>query len=378
MSEVISERHSSRHHSSKRKRSRESSPGTSRERKSRHSERSSRKRKRSRESSSGRPRKRARDEDRFEERRKKNKLEEINDFVEKEIIALLEAFKAVKKGLSSSGLLEMAQKDIDFEKIEKNRYLVNRSTKLVELSGNQQTNNDDRPKTLLVDEHGREVDEAGRIIQTVPLVPNTLKVNIKLQNKARMKREKELKRNSVTFDNENPYFDPKVMKFTKRQPRPSFNWVMPGTMKNKMDTTSSQIEDKMETDIVDSEIVEKDDNMENIEKKENNENKENKDEENRKKEFIEQLKIDDDTEFNMDLLKFEKLMLLPDIPPVEWWDADYLLGKKIEGAEDLKDYGKEEENIPINESNISSLIEKPVPIPPPNEKKISLNHKFYG
>jgi len=80
------------------------------------------------------------------------------------------------------------------------------------------------------------------------------------------------------------------------------------------------------------------------------------------------LKIDDDTEFNMDLLKFEKLMLLPDIPPVEWWDADYLLGKKIEGAEDLKDYGKEEENIPINESNISSLIEKPVPIPPPNEK----------
>jgi len=47
-----------------------------------------------------------------------------------------------------------------------------------------------------------------------------------------------------------------------------------------------------------------------------------------KKEFIEQLKIDDDTEFNMDLLKFEKLMLLPDIPPVEWWDADYLLGKK--------------------------------------------------
>jgi len=283
MSEVISERHSSRHHSSKRKRSRESSPGTSRERKSRHSERSSRKRKRSRESSSGRPRKRARDEDRFEERRKKNKLEEINDFVEKEIIALLEAFKAVKKGLSSSGLLEMAQKDIDFEKIEKNRYLVNRSTKLVELSGNQQTNNDDRPKTLLVDEHGREVDEAGRIIQTVPLVPNTLKVNIKLQNKARMKREKELKRNSVTFDNENPYFDPKVMKFTKRQPRPSFNWVMPGTMKNKMDTTSSQIEDKMETDIVDSEIVEKDDNMENIEKKENNENKENKDEENRKK-----------------------------------------------------------------------------------------------
>jgi len=52
--------------------------------------------------------------------------------------------------------------------------------------------------------------------------------------------------------------------------------------------------------------------------------------------------------------------------------------KKIEGAEDLKDYGKEEENIPINESNISSLIEKPVPIPPPNEKKISLNHKFYG
>jgi len=333
MSEGNGESSRRRHHKRRRSSSRD------RDRKSKRSSDNhnrTRKRKRSpRGSSPGRPRKRARDEDRFEERRKRNKLEEIRDFVDKELVQLLEVYHAVKKQLIAGGMLEMAQKEIDFEKIEKNRFFNINST--LDLS---QKNGNEGPKALMVDEHGREIDDMGRIIQTVPLIPSTLMVNQKLQNKAKEKREKELKRNSLLMiEKENPYYDPKGLSLGRRPHRPTFNWIKPGTAKDLLapPTNEEKIENDNMTQVQDGEVKEK---------------------------TAEEKKIDDDTEFNMEMLKFEKSLMLPELPTVEWWDKDYLQGMN---GEEPKDYGKDDD-IPIVESKINSLIVRPVAIPPPNER----------
>jgi len=82
----------------------------------------------------------------------------------------------------------------------------------------------------------------------------------------------------------------------------------------------------------------------------------------------EEVKVDEETEFNMELLKFEKSMMLPEVPTVEWWDKDFLKGVNTDGEEPEFNYGTEMEDIPVVESNITSLVVRPVPIPPPNEK----------
>jgi len=174
-------------------------------------------------------------------------------------------------------------------------------------------------------------------------------VNKSFSDKLRKKKEREMKKMTWNEQSQNPYFDPKLVKFNTRKPR-EFKWIVAGT---GADDTPLYTETGLKTDAM--EVTEVKNEEEDAKKKK---------------------EMDEENEFMVEMTNFEKMMLMPEIPEAEWWDKPFLQGYPQEDADSTKTievkngrgYGTEFEDIPILESAVNSYIVRPRPILPPNEK----------
>ncbi|EDL47295.1 hypothetical protein, conserved [Plasmodium vivax] len=88
------------------------------------------------------------------------------------------------------------------------------------------------PKPLKFDEQGREIDEEGNVINIKPITFSTLKVNInKLEENNLLKKKNELaNKNSEEYLNEDTkWFDSRIKNVQKKKKKNAFNFITPGS-----------------------------------------------------------------------------------------------------------------------------------------------------
>eukprot|EP01125_Pyxidicula_operculata_P019622 TRINITY_DN7121_c2_g1_i1.p1 TRINITY_DN7121_c2_g1~~TRINITY_DN7121_c2_g1_i1.p1 ORF type:complete len:664 (+),score=203.64 TRINITY_DN7121_c2_g1_i1:17-2008(+) len=210
------------------------------------------------------------------------------------------------------------------------------------------TSIDERPRPLVVDELGRELDAQGRPIVTVIPKHATL-----LANKRRLEKSLSTQEPEPIVPKDNPYFDPNLAG-RGRKKRAGFNWVEPGTFVKIADNAREHgvLPNDAPNPLEDMEVDES-------------------------KSILPPTEDVLDAQKEAVLLAREerRLMMGGKVPLFEWWDKPYLKaytakdsnGKEIVAQGVPEGYGGDNEPIPIDISSIDALVLHPVPLKPASE-----------
>merc|ERR1719504_196178 len=205
-----------------------------------------------------------------------------------------------------------------------------------------------RPRKLILDEFGRELDEEGNVVPMKPAVTATLAVNAKMEAEKQLKASQDTKRDVKTDKKDkpnNPYYDTRMrgQKAPMRKARP-MQFMEEGALVKQEQKLVRKAQDKMLEDALKSKFNAKKEAFESRGKK--------KEEEKEK---------DDAPIFQLD-----KVKKLDPIPNVEWWDK--MVCDAVENGTDFP--------FQLAERKISAFIEHPSavkPALPESEKKVEMH-----
>merc|ERR1719316_455909 len=204
-----------------------------------------------------------------------------------------------------------------------------------------------RPRKLILDEFGRELDEEGNVVPMKPAVTATLAVNAKMEAEKQLKATFDTKRDVKTEKKDkpnNPFYDTRMrgQKAPMRKARP-MQLMEEGTLVKQEQKLVRKAQDKMLEDALKSKFNAKKEAFESRGKK--------KEEEKEK---------DDAPIFQLD-----KVKKLDPIPNVEWWDK--MLCDAVENGTDFP--------FQLAERKISAFVEHPAAVKqalPESEKKVEM------
>jgi U4/U6 small nuclear ribonucleoprotein PRP3 len=205
-----------------------------------------------------------------------------------------------------------------------------------------------RPRKLILDEFGRELDEEGNVVPMKPAVTATLAVNAKMEAEKQLKASQDTKRDVKTDKKDkpnNPYYDTRMrgQKAPMRKARP-MQLMEEGALVKQEQKLVRKAQDKMLEDALKSKFNAKKEAFESRGKK--------KEEEKEK---------DDAPIFQLD-----KVKKLDPIPNVEWWDK--MVCDAVENGTDFP--------FQLAERKISAFIEHPSAVKqalPDSEKKVEMH-----
>merc|ERR1719331_1042659 len=205
-----------------------------------------------------------------------------------------------------------------------------------------------RPRKLILDEFGRELDEEGNVVPMKPAVTATLAVNAKMEQEKQLRATQDKKRDVKTEKQDkpnNPYYDTRMrgQKAPMRKARP-MAFMEEGTLVKQEQKLVRKAQDKMLEDALKSKFNAKKEAYESRGKK-----KEEEKEEDEAPIFTE--------------IKVKKL---DPIPPVEWWDK--MLCDSVENGTDFP--------FQLAERKITAFVEHPGAVKqalPESEKKVEMH-----
>merc|ERR1719181_1165241 len=205
-----------------------------------------------------------------------------------------------------------------------------------------------RPRKLILDEFGRELDEEGNVVPMKPAVTATLAVNAKMEAEKQLKASQDTKRDVKTDKKDkpnNPYYDTRMrgQKAPMRKARP-MQLMEEGALVKQEQKLVRKARDKMLEDSLKSKFNAKKEAYESRGKKKEEEKKED----------------------DAPIFQLEKVKKLDPIPPVEWWDK--MLCDAVENGTDFP--------FQLAERKISAFIEHPgavKPALPESEKRVEMH-----
>jgi len=226
------------------------------------------------------------------------------------------------------------------------------------------------PPPLLLDQEGREIDHAGRVVSAVPkALPATTMINKRVQREKVFKLEKPT---LETDPSKNPYYDPRMKTSKGQRHRRGFRFVEAGTYIKKGARMRTKLAKQILTN-TSAVIAEQGGEGEGIDGYFG------------RNEEGDRMDLDSNL-VSLGMLKRAEEIIKEEepIPDVEWWDLPLLVDKtqygdvgyrkKVREADKEKEKEKEKEDEPttvganVKEQTITHLIEHPYILSPPSEK----------